>query len=207
VRRAIIVIAITGVAMAVALSAMAKPAHLHAMSACPAKERWEVKTLSDPDVGKVRINRVVNTTVARLRLSKPNVTIGTDTPRLSTERTVYRLTAELVEAKIEADGDVHLVITVPGQPASAKREMIAEFPKADCPPEAGSPDVGLIDKARTDFEQLCGIQHAGWKHLHGLATITGVGFFDVKHGGTGQRGHAPYNRELHPVIGFSATNC
>jgi hypothetical protein len=206
VRHTIIVIAITGFAMALVLSAMARPTRLHVSSACPAKERWDVKTLSDPDVGKVRISKAVNTTVARLRLTRPSVKIGTHTPRLTTERTVYRLTAQLVEAKIESDGDVHLVITIPGQPSST-RQMIAEFPKADCPPESGSPDVGLIDKARSDFEQLCGIQHGSWKHLHGIATITGVGFFDVTHGGSGQRGHAPYNRELHPVIGFSATNC
>jgi len=190
--------------MAVALSAMAKPAHLHVISACPAKERWKIKTLSDPDVGKVRVNRWVNSTITKLRQNKPTETIGTDTPRLSTERTVYRVTAQLVEAKIEADGDAHLVIATPGHKTLT---MIAEFPKADCPPETTSPAVDLIDKARTDFEQLCGIQHGNWKSLHGLATITGVGFFDVKHGGTGQRGHAPYNRELHPVTGFSATNC
>jgi hypothetical protein len=205
-RRPFAVVVVIGVGMIVALSAMARPARVHFVSTCPAKERWDVKTLSDPDVTKVRINTIVDTTVAKLRLTKPGVTIGTHTPRLSSERTVYRVTAELVEAKVEPDGDVHLVITIPGQPTS-KRQMIAEFPKAECPPESGSPDVEKIDKARSDFEQICGMQHAGFKHLHGLATITGVGFFDVKHGGVGQTGHAPDNRELHPVIGFSATAC
>lgn len=46
------------------------------------------------------------------------------------------------------------------------------------------------------------------QELHRLATISGVGFFDVGHGGAGQTGHAaPYNRELHPLVAFSATNC
>jgi hypothetical protein len=116
------------------------------------------------------------------------------------------VTAQLVLAKIETDGDVHLVITIPGKPKSLLR-MIAEFPKPDCPPESGSPDVMQIDKARSDFEGLCGIQHGSWKHLTGIATITGVGFFDVKHSGKGQTGHAPYNRELHRVLSFSATSC
>jgi hypothetical protein len=86
-RRTAAVIAVTGVAMAIALSAMAKPTQLHVVSACPAKERWQIKTLSDPDVGKVRVNKIVHTTVARLRLSKPSVTIMKNTPRLSSERT------------------------------------------------------------------------------------------------------------------------
>jgi hypothetical protein len=83
-RRTAAVIAVTGVAMAIALSAMAKPTQLHVVSACPAKERWQIKTLSDR---KVRVNKIVHTTVARLRLSKPSVTIMKNTPRLSSERT------------------------------------------------------------------------------------------------------------------------
>jgi hypothetical protein len=206
VKRTFLVVVLVAAAMAAALSAMAKPTHLHVTSACPAVERWRIKTLSDTDVEKVRIAKVVNTTVAKLRLTKPSVKIGKNTPRLSSERTVYRVTAELVEAKIEPDGDVHLVIAIPGQPNS-KRQMIVEFPRAECPPETTSPDVGLIDGARSAFEQICGMQHASFKNLHGLATITGVGFFDVKHGGVGQTGHAPYDRELHPVIGFDAGSC
>jgi len=204
-RRVVVVVSVTLIGMAVALSAMAKPTHVKVISACPGVERWRVKTLSDIDVAKVRITKVVHTTVAKLRLTKPSVPIGQQTPRLSTERTVYQVTAQLVEAKVESDGDVHLVIAQVGHPSQM---MIVEFPKPECAPESGSPDVGWIDKGRSEFVGLCGTPGSSrFKKLHGLATVTGVGFFDIKHGGVGQTGHAPFNRELHPVIGFSATTC
>jgi len=66
----------------------------------------------------------------------------------------------------------------------------------------------LMDVARSNFIGVCGLPPKGkFRTLHGLATITGVGFFDLNHGGKGQEGHAPHNRELHPVLGFTASSC
>jgi hypothetical protein len=42
--------------------------------------------------------------------------------------------------------------------------------------------------------------------LKGTATVTGVGFFDVKHS-TPQTGVAPNNIELHPVLRLSGASC
>jgi hypothetical protein len=42
--------------------------------------------------------------------------------------------------------------------------------------------------------------------LKGTATVTGVGFFDVKHG-TPQTGVAPNNIELHPLLTLTNTDC
>jgi hypothetical protein len=44
------------------------------------------------------------------------------------------------------------------------------------------------------------------QYLKGTATVTGVGFFDVKHS-TPQTGVAPNNIELHPVLRVSSANC
>src|SRR5438105_14467382 len=150
-KRPLVVGVILLAATVAALSAMARPSRVHVISACPGKERWDVKTLSDPDASKVRINRWTNTTVAKLRLNKPPIKIRKNTPRLSTERTVYRGQAQLLEAKTESDGDIHLVIAEPGQKSLT---MIAEFPHADCPQERDSPDVTQMDNARSAFEQI-----------------------------------------------------
>lgn len=42
--------------------------------------------------------------------------------------------------------------------------------------------------------------------IGGKATIVGVGFWDVKHG-TAQRGRAPQDIELHPVLEFTRGVC
>jgi hypothetical protein len=46
--------------------------------------------------------------------------------------------------------------------------------------------------------------HRRFMTLH--ATITGVGFWDVEHG-TPQKGRAPNDLELHPVLKFSRAKC
>ena len=85
--------------------------------------------------------------------------------------------------------------------------MIAEFPKGGCIPESNSAKAAKMDKARAAFVKACGAAPLGhFKTLHGTATITGVGFFDKRHP-TPQRGRAPHDREIHPVLSFSAASC
>jgi hypothetical protein len=82
--------------------------------------------------------------------------------------------------------------------------MIAEFPKAGCRPESGSAKAKQMDKARADFVAACGTPPKGKPFVYrstATATITGVGFFDLKHG-TPQLGRAPHDGELHPVLKF-----
>jgi hypothetical protein len=63
--------------------------------------------------------------------------------------------------------------------------------------------------ARSALTKSCG-QAPGppsdFKDLQGTATVTGVEFFDVKHG-TPQTVVAPNNIELHPVLRLSDSNC
>ena len=70
-----------------------------------------------------------------------------------------------------------------------------------------------MKQARDDFAALCGLPSwatrttkASPRPLSGSAAVTGVGFFDLKHG-TPQVGVAPNNIELHPLLQFSAENC
>jgi hypothetical protein len=159
-------------------------------------ERWGVKTLSDPRADEVDFSPR-DTTVARLRrLSNPGV--GSDDPRTApVEFRTYRVRARLKLAKKEEDRDIHLVI---GAPSAPRKTMIVEFPMVRCQGAASSIKKGAMRRARHRLLTACGdIGSSSFKQLHGIARITGVGFWDINHG---QTGIAPNAIELHPVLRF-----
>lgn len=142
------------------------------------------------------------------RLRATNVTPAQfSTPRTSpVETTVYRVHATMVEARLEKDHDIHLVIAQPGAPTHT---MIVELPDATCAGVTSSIKKSQIAAARAAFIAKCGMPAAypaPFKQLSGSATITGVGFIDVVHS-TPQNGVAPNDIELHPVLSFTATIC
>jgi hypothetical protein len=164
-------------------------------------ERWSVKTLSDSGASRVRFSPK-DTTVSALR-GKPSPGVGRSDPRITgVETTTYRVTAELVEAKLEDDRDIHLVIGVPDH---RSQTMIVEFPDTRCKGAKQSKKRTAMQRARAAFERACGSPSASsFRRLTGTATITGVGFFDVKHG---QTGIAPNAIELHPVLRYRSGGC
>lgn len=163
------------------------------------RERWNVKTATDPAAGQIKF-APVKTTVAALGAEASTNPGNPDQPRDSgVESQVYEVTAELVEAKRESDSDFHLVLHEGGA------TMIAEIPNAPgCtePPitERVSVLEEQIEHARAAFVQEFGEPQgypaSGLKIGHQV-TLTGVGFFDVPHG---QTGVAPNAVELHPVL-------
>ena len=105
--------------------------------------------------------------------------------------------AKLVEMKLEADSDIHLVIA---DPTRSGATLIAEFPLATCTTRA-TPRARLkMRRARNALIAACGSPSSSFRRLSGTATISGVGFFDQIHG---QTGVAPNGIELHPVVSFS----
>ena len=83
--------------------------------------------------------------------------------------------------------------------------MIVELPADGCTKGAAPAVRAKMSAARAAFIKACPDPSSNrFLKLRGTATITGVGFFDVKHG---QRGVAPNGIELHPVLGFSVTAC
>jgi hypothetical protein len=88
--------------------------------------------------------------------------------------------------------------------------MIVEFPDAiHCRGAASSTKRAQMIAARGALTSACGQPpgpSAAFLTLHGTATITGVGFFDIRHA-TPQRGVAPNNIELHPVLAFRTSSC
>ncbi len=125
------------------------------------------------------------------------------------ELTIYRVIGvQVVNARIEEDGDIHLVIA-----DKYDRKMIVEFPNTLCKGAKDSEHEDEMKQARDDFASLCGVPtwrtrttKANPRDLTGTAALEGVGFFDLAHG-TPQVGVAPNNIELHPVLRFSAENC
>jgi len=180
---------------------------------CGGEERWGIKTLSDSRADRVHFDAPRRHTIHYL-LSKrdPHVVAATlrDADGSHVEATVYHLVGvRLVDARIEEDGDIHLVIRskYPGE------QMIVEFPNVACKGARVSKQKTEMEQARSDFATLCGLdawatrkQRASPKKLVGTASIVGVGFFDLKHPRP-QSGVAPNNIELHPVLEFSSEGC
>jgi hypothetical protein len=112
------------------------------------------------------------------------------------ERRTYSVRARLISFAMEDDSDVHLVIA---DPRNLRQTMIAEFPSSGCTRGAAASARRKMKRARSALIHACGRPHNHFTGLLGTAKLTGVGFFDVKHG---QRGLAPNGIELHPIIGF-----
>jgi hypothetical protein len=71
-----------------------------------------VKTLADRSGRRLRLGHVQATTVEALRRLKRHQG-GQSSRGGKAERTVYRVTARPVAAKVEDDSDIHLVIAAP----------------------------------------------------------------------------------------------
>jgi hypothetical protein len=106
---------VTGAAVAVAVllgaTAPSTPGASQLQRLACGVERWDVKTLQDPDADKIRLTPRPASVSALRRLTKPASLTEGRIPGVET--TVYRVTARLREMKIEEDGDVHLVIADP----------------------------------------------------------------------------------------------
>ena len=101
----------------------------------------------------------------------------------------------MVEAKIEDDGDIHLVIA---SRRCRHRTMIVEFPNPNCVASGFKRD--RMRAARREVLDACGsFSTSSFTTLRGNVRIKGVGFWDEIHG---QTGVAPNGIELHPVLRF-----
>jgi hypothetical protein len=180
---------------------------------CGGEDRWNVKTLSDRRAALVHYDNPKRRSIHYL-ITREDPHVSGDTLRdedgSHVELTVYHLVGvRLVDARIEEDGDIHLVI----RSKYASEKMIVEFPNVACKGARVSKYKDEMGQARTDFATQCGLDawatrrnRASPKPLVGNASIVGVGFFDLKHPKP-QSGVAPNNIELHPVLQFSAEGC
>jgi hypothetical protein len=149
-----------------------------------------LKTLSDPQRRLVNLHPKNTTAAAINALPQPNPTLKSRSADFS--RRVWRVTAQIIEFKLEGDRDIHLVLFDGGA------YLIAEMPAAQCLPKK-TRDRKAIVAARKKFEASCGKPTNKWKQLGAVAIISGVGFFDIPHT---QKPHASNFAELHPVTGM-----
>jgi hypothetical protein len=139
-------------------------------------ERWTVKTLGDrPSLLRARKTSIKYLTTRAAPEGLPQT-------RLPLERRIYRLSAAVTLVRPEDDGDLHIVLQ-----DAAGRTMIAESPLGSCGRSATAHRQRQIAAARARV-RLCP-----------RATVTGVAFFDFRHG---QTGVAPNGIELHPILDF-----
>jgi hypothetical protein len=157
--------------------------------------RWPVKTLSDHRRTQVHFSPK-RATIRGFRRRTPPANLGPTTPRhTKLEFHTWTLHAKPRRARIEGDGDIHLIIFAPKHP---RWTMIVEFPQRRC---VSSPfKRKRLAGARRRFINNCGPMSGAWAHLKGSLDITGVGFWDSVHG---QHGVAPNGIELHPVLGVT----
>jgi hypothetical protein len=165
-------------------------------SACGV-ERWRVKTLADTTAGLLNLH-ARRVTIPQLGHLVSPAGLASTTRQRGTETTLYTIHARLVEFVQEDDSDIHLVVADPASGA----KMIVEFPADYCALTTRPPLRAKMRAAREALVRACGAASSSFRTLRGTATITGVGFFDARHG---QRGVAPNGIELHPVLAFSGS--
>jgi hypothetical protein len=166
---------IAATAIVAALVAADPPARAAQSRSLCGVERWTVKTLQDrPRLLPVR------TVTLRFLVTRPAPAVLPVT-RLPFERHVFHVVAAVTLVRQEDDGDFHLVLR------TGLLHMIAEAPSPGCFARATP-----LRRAQ---------MRATWARVRvcGRASITGVAFFDFKHG---QTGVAPNAIELHPVLKF-----
>lgn len=140
-----------------------------------------LKTLSDPQRSLVRLRPTVTTIAAIDRLTRPHPTPTRRTTRF--QRHVWRLRAQIVEYRLEQDGDIDLVLY------DAGRYLTATMPHPRCL-SAQTRARKAIVRARALLEGLCGPARSGWHDLGAVAVVDGVGYWGTRHA------------ELRPVTGF-----
>ena len=153
-------------------------------------ERWDVKTLSDPERHEVNLVPIPASVESLAALPRPDVqSRGRAAP---VELTTFVVEAFLVAWDNEADEDIHIVLADPRNP---RFTLVAEIPDPGC---AGSCASGLGEqfaRARASLAEV--LQRPNPNDEPIRIRVSGVGFFDRNHG---QLGAAPNFIELHPVL-------
>lgn len=155
-------------------------------------ERWSVKTGTDSGAKSINITSSTATTLATLIKIKPPGSIPSNSRVKGTETTNWQIHVTLVEYKLESDSDYHLVIKV------GTGTMIAEIPSPSCVGST-SPFKADITATRTAFDKKYHVT-SSWHTANVPVILTGIGFFDYKHG---QTGVAPNAIEIHPLLGIT----
>ncbi|MBO0796425.1 MAG: hypothetical protein J2P36_36510, partial [Ktedonobacteraceae bacterium] len=137
-------------------------------------ERWSVKTGTDPDVGRINLQSVTQTTIATLAALPTPSNLPSNNRIQPTETTVFQLHDTLTTYKLESDSDYHLILS-----DGAGHTMIVEIPDPACV-GSSSPLRSSIQQARSAFDARY-TPNETFQTANVPVTVTGVGFFDFLH--------------------------
>ncbi len=154
--------------------------------------RRAIMTLADPDAAKVDLQTPTLTSVTELRsVAVPARPGGRVAPL---ETTSFALVATVRAAKLEANGDLDLMLE------DASGGLRAALPNPACLGRSPARDKALA--ARRVYEATCGaLGRAGdWRSIHMSALVVGIGFLGARSGA----GAAPNGIELAPITGLHA---
>ena len=141
-----------------------------------------LKTLSDPQRDLVRLRPQATTIAAIDRLAHPRPTPTTRATGF--QRRVWRVRSQIVEYRLEADGDLELVLY-----DGKGSYLTATMPHPRClSPTTRAREA--IAGARAFLEGLCGPARRSWRDLGAVAVVAGVGYWGARHA------------ELRPVTGL-----
>jgi hypothetical protein len=141
-----------------------------------------LKTLSDPQRNLVRL-RPKATTIATIdRLARPHPTPTTRATGF--QRRVWRIRGQIVEYRLEQDGDVDLVLY-----DGKHSYLTATMPRPRCLTARTRAREAIV-RARALLEGLCGPARSRWRELGAVAVVDGVGYWGARHA------------ELRPVTGL-----
>jgi hypothetical protein len=152
-------------------------------------ERWQVKTMTDVDAGKVQLAPVRSSIAELVSLPKPTRVGGNR--RAAAERRVATVDGYVVQVRNEADLDLHVVIA-----DDDGYTMIIEFPDQAC--LSGSRVFAQANSAKKQLIRLLGNDPVRGNLK---IRVTGVVFFDKFHNQSGVAANAV---ELHPVLAVQA---
>jgi hypothetical protein len=156
-------------------------------------ERWPVKTGTDDDAASVDLAPQDASVATLIQIQPPQHPKSKDSTRFApTELQVFTVQGTVTLVRLEDDQDYHIVLK------DGPRTMIVESSNPSC--ATGSVFEQKIAAVREKLDQQLGgpLLHISEKVRPGWnVTVTGVAFFDVKHGQTGVALNAI---ELHPLL-------
>jgi hypothetical protein len=164
------------------------------------KNRWVQKTdLSSVPLDRSGIQAITPSQIYAWEGLAPNVELTATTERMPSEQKWYALTGRIVDAKVEADGDIHIALV-----------------------DATGNNMGTVSAEIPVGPKWCEIRQMvfGWtkqkfpftvKSVHDLTiaehvvTVTGKAFYDIAHAPAdhSNRRHSPKDYavwEIHPVM-------
>ena len=153
-------------------------------------ELWQLKTLSDPERGKVEL-APQPTTIGAIRERK-------GPGRVPTRRTTafqlraWEVPAQVTSFKLDPTGAIRL------QLYDHEAYLDAVIPSPNCLPTKTRDRADIVASWRF-FISRCGKATANWQSLGAILFVRGVGFWS---GNRPLRGAAPNGAELHPVVGL-----